>query len=59
MSNKVQSTGIGRTLMALAEQIAKHYKRDILKVIAGEGTKRYYEKLGYVEEEYGYMVKRV
>lgn len=59
MSNKVQSTGIGRTLMSLAESIANHYHRQIIKVIAGEGTKRYYEKLGYQEGDYGYMVKYI
>ena len=45
--------------MSLAEQIATFDHREQIKVIAGEGTKRYYEKLGYREGTYGYMVKWV
>lgn len=52
-----QHRGIGKKLMSLAEQIASLDKREQIKVIAGEGTKRYYEKLGYHEGTYGYMVK--
>jgi ELP3 family radical SAM enzyme/protein acetyltransferase len=57
LANKVQSIGIGRKLMTMAEEIIKYYNIHKVLVIAGEGTKRYYEKLGYHEGEYGYMVK--
>lgn len=53
----VQSKGIGRHLMHLAEGIARAYGKKELRVIAGEGTKRYYEQLGYTEGEMGYMIK--
>ena len=52
-----QHKGIGRTLMGLAEAIAKERGEMVLRVISGEGTKRYYEKLGYTEDDLGYMVK--
>lgn len=56
----VQSTGIGRRLMVLAEGIARAiYGKKEVWVIAGEGTKRYYEKLGYAEGEMGYMIKEL
>jgi histone acetyltransferase (RNA polymerase elongator complex component) len=54
-----QHRGIGKKLMSLAEQIAVRDQRNQVKVIAGEGTKRYYEKLGYSEGEYGYMIKQL
>ena len=54
-----QHRGIGKKLMHLAEQIAKMDQRNQMKVIAGEGTKRYYEKLGYQEGLYGYMEKQI
>lgn len=51
-----QHKGIGKQLMAFAKEIAfKCGKREIW-VISGEGTKCYYEKLGYVHGKYGYMV---
>lgn len=59
IDNKVQSTGIGRKLMQIAEDISLFYKQSSIYVIAGEGTKRYYEKLGYTEGEYGYMIKHI
>lgn len=54
-----QHRGIGKKLMSLAEQIAQRDQRNQVKVIAGEGTKRYYEKLGYIEGQYGYMIKQL
>lgn len=56
----VQHKGIGRSLVAMAEKIAAARGATAMKVIAGEGTKRYYERLGYVEgprAEGGYMTK--
>jgi ELP3 family radical SAM enzyme/protein acetyltransferase len=55
----VQHTGIGKTLMSIAEQITLKNEKTELKVIAGEGTKNYYSKLGYIEisNDQGYMTK--
>jgi histone acetyltransferase (RNA polymerase elongator complex component) len=53
-----QHQGIGKTLMGLAEMIAFDiYGKHMLLVIAGEGTKGYYGKLGYAETHHGYMRK--
>jgi histone acetyltransferase (RNA polymerase elongator complex component) len=57
-THATQHRGIGKTLMGIAEQIAfDTYGRQKLLVIAGEGTKRYYEGLGYTETHHGYMWK--
>lgn len=55
----IQHTGIGKHLMHIAESIAKDNKYWKMAIIAGEGTKGYYEKLGYLEDpgEGGYMIK--
>ncbi len=45
--NHVQHRGIGRTLMARAEDIAKSQNHFKTAVIAAEGNKEYYKKLGY------------
>ena len=54
---KTQHMGIGRKLLAKAEEIAfyKHYKMGTV-VISGIGVRGYYEKFGYVLENH-YMVK--
>lgn len=53
-----QHKGLGRNLLATAEQIAKkHYKNKII-VISGIGAREYYKKLGYNLEGY-YMVKKI
>lgn len=52
----VQSTGIGKKLVNIAISITKYNRKTLLSVIAGEGTKRYYEKLGFTEAAHGYMV---
>lgn len=52
----VQHRGIGRALMARAEGLAVEKKYKKAAVIAAEGNKRYYEKLGYVEADY-FMIK--
>ena len=43
----VQHKGIGKELMMEAERIARYHNRSRLVVIAGEGTRGYYAKLGY------------
>lgn len=53
-----QHRGIGKTLMHLAETLAfQMYSKKMLLVIAGEGTKGYYYRLGYRETHHGYMGK--
>jgi len=47
--SNMQHQGIGKTLMAKAEIIAKENKYYRLAVIAGMGVKGYYEKIGYKE----------
>jgi histone acetyltransferase (RNA polymerase elongator complex component) len=54
-----QHRGIGKTLMNYAEGIARSHGRSQCIVIAGEGTKNYYSKLGYEETHLGYMSKTV
>lgn len=51
-----QHKGIGKQLMAFAKELALLHGKQSLWVISGEGTKCYYEKLGYVEGPHGYMV---
>ena len=52
----VQHRGIGKTLMAKAEEIAKSQKYLKTAVIAAEGNKEYYKKIGYSETKY-FMIK--
>lgn len=47
MGNHIQHKGLGRTLMTKAEELAKNNGFSKIAVIAGEGTKPYYTKLGY------------
>jgi len=55
---KVQHSGIGKRLLAKAEQVAaKHGKNKIL-VISGIGVREYYRKLGY-RKGGAYMVRRL
>jgi ELP3 family radical SAM enzyme/protein acetyltransferase len=58
MPSNVQHRGIGKTLMARAKEIAHHRGFKKIAVIAGEGVKEYYQKLGYVESVGlgGYMI---
>ncbi|MBI2548095.1 tRNA uridine(34) 5-carboxymethylaminomethyl modification radical SAM/GNAT enzyme Elp3 [Candidatus Woesearchaeota archaeon] len=53
---KVQHKGIGKQLMAKAEDIAKIQGKKKMVVISGIGVREYYRKLGY-EREGPYMVK--
>jgi elongator complex protein 3 len=53
-----QHRGLGRLLMAEAEQIAKReFGVDALSVISAVGTRKYYEKLGYKQN--GHYVTRL
>ncbi len=54
----VQHRGIGRTLMTRAENLAKEFKYQKTAVIAAEGNKEYYKKLGYVDSG-NFMVKNL
>jgi histone acetyltransferase (RNA polymerase elongator complex component) len=57
--NASQHKGIGKKLMAKAEEIAKEHTYKKISVIAGNGVKNYYEKLGY-KQDYGegdFMIK--
>ena len=51
-----QHVGIGKKLMQAAELICKDHGKDKVLVISAIGTRKYYEKLGYVLEG-PYMVK--
>jgi elongator complex protein 3 len=53
---KSQHKGIGRALMAKAEEISKSHGKDKMVVISGVGVRGYYRKLGYTREG-PYMVK--
>lgn len=59
-TNHVQHKGIGKKLMSLAEKIAVYEKgAKKMAVIAGEGTKPYYQSIGYIEtrDDGSYMLK--
>jgi len=53
-----QHKGIGKQLMAKAEEIAKEHKKSKIVVLAGIGAKQYFAKLGYFHDEI-YMTKRL
>ena len=55
---RVQHTGVGRALLATAENIARQYYKDKIVVISGVGARGYYRKLGY-RSEGPYMVKKI
>jgi len=46
-SKKVQHSGLGKQLLAKAEEIAKQNKCSNITVISGVGVRGYYKKLGY------------
>lgn len=62
-SNHVQHKGIGKKLIAIAERVAyQTHGRTSIAIIAGEGTKKYYEKNGYTEDTSGegsFMIKKL
>lgn len=55
---KTQHRGIGKLLMAKAEEIATENKYKKIAVIAGVGVRNYYRKLGYVLAT-SYMIKEL
>lgn len=59
MGNHVQHSGLGRRLLQKAEDIAKNNNYMKISVIAGEGTRGYYEKFGFVDNngEGHFMIK--
>lgn len=50
-TNHVQHSGLGRRLVQKAEDISKQNNYHKISVIAGEGTRGYYEKLGFVDQQ--------
>jgi ELP3 family radical SAM enzyme/protein acetyltransferase len=54
----VQHRGIGRTLVGRAEQLAREHNYIKIAVIAAEGNKEYYKKLGF-HDDAAYMVKNI
>ncbi len=55
-----QHLGIGRRLLATAEQIARSHNYRRIAVISGVGVRRYYEAAGYMFDEAGlgeFMIK--
>lgn len=56
-AESVQHLGIGKHLIQLAEKIARTYKYNNISVIAGIGTQKYYQKLGYRLSRLNYMTK--
>ncbi len=57
-SDSFQHRGIGKQLMARAEEIVKEYGKNKIVVLAGIGAKQYFAKLGYGYDGH-YMVKRL
>lgn len=58
-TNHVQHSGLGRRLVQKAEDISKQNNYNKISVIAGEGTRGYYEKLGFFDDngEGHFMIK--
>ena len=57
--NHSQHKGIGKQLLAIAEDLSMRLGKTQVLIIAGEGTKGYYEKQGYTETVLGYMAKHL
>ncbi len=53
-----QHTGLGKQLMAKAEEISREHEYEKVAVISGVGVKGYYRKLGY-ENEGTYVTKKL
>jgi elongator complex protein 3 len=53
-----QHTGLGKQLIAKAEELTKKSKHNKLKIISGIGVREYYKKLGYILKD-TYMVKNL
>ena len=48
--DKVQHSGLGKKLIAYAQQIAKKEKFKYISVISSVGTRMYYKKLGFEQD---------
>jgi histone acetyltransferase (RNA polymerase elongator complex component) len=59
ITNHVQHSGLGKRLVQKAEDISKQNNYKKISVIAGEGTRGYYEKLGFIDDnsEGHFMIK--
>ncbi len=57
-SRQAQHMGLGRNLLAKAEEIAQSFGITRLSVTSGVGVREYYRKLGYVLEG-SYMIKEL
>lgn len=57
-AKKVQHSGLGKLLLARAEEIARAKNLDKMAVISGVGVRGYYQKFGYKLQQ-SYMVKRL
>jgi elongator complex protein 3 len=55
---KVQHRGLGKILMAKAEELAKEAGADKIAVISGIGVRGYYRKLGFKLDN-SYLVKKI
>ena len=56
--NEIQHTGLGKSLVAEAEKIAKKNKYQKIAVISGVGVRGYYRKLGFKKVK-TYMIKKI
>lgn len=58
-TNHVQHSGLGKRLVQRAEDISKENNFKKISVIAGEGTRGYYERLGFIDDngEGHFMIK--
>ena len=54
----VQHKGLGKKLVAKAEELAKTYFKKKMVIISGVGVRGYYKKLNY-KKEGPYMVKKI
>ncbi len=55
-----QHKGLGKQLLAKAEEIAQSAGYDTIAVISGVGVRGYYQKRGYeLDEKWGYMMKKL
>ncbi len=54
-----QHTGVGRTVMAIAEKLSQHHNYSRLSVISGVGVKEYYRNILWYHDEGTYVVKKL
>ena len=55
---KFEGQGLGKKLVARAEEIAKHHDKQKMTVTSGVGVRDYYRNLGYIFEP-PYLVKKL